>query len=168
MELLFDRLVVAPFRSPQGPAGGSVPGGRLVHAGPAASDMQPVRRRVASEGLGFRVRRGSSRESLRWFSRAHCFRSMKFEALDASRSNFHLNGLVKGNRVREDLPVVEPAACADPDFGEGASSTCRNRSMGEECWAYCLPGFSGILTAVLDDLGGPVVQDETTHFQSFM
>ncbi|CAK8989599.1 unnamed protein product [Durusdinium trenchii] len=43
----------------------------------------------------------------------------------------------------QDLPVVEPAACADPDFGEGASSTCRNRSMGEECWAYCLPGFSG-------------------------
>ncbi|CAK9029470.1 CUB and sushi domain-containing protein 2 (CUB and sushi multiple domains protein 2) [Durusdinium trenchii] len=79
-------------RGGRGPAGGSVPGGRLVHAGPAASDMQPVRRRVASEGLG---------------------------------SNFHLNGLVKGNRVREDLPVVEPAACADPDFGEGTPKPYR-------------------------------------------
>ena len=36
------------------------------------------------------------------------------------------------------LPAIVPAICPEPAFGDGVGSTCENKSVGAECWAYCL------------------------------
>ena len=38
---------------------------------------------------------------------------------------------------------MEPAACAEPTFGVGVGSTCVNRTVGMDCWAYCTRGYDG-------------------------
>ncbi|CAE7509777.1 CSMD1, partial [Symbiodinium natans] len=42
------------------------------------------------------------------------------------------------------IPAVVPAVCPDPSFGDGVGSTCSNRSVGAECWAYCLKDYVGV------------------------
>ncbi|CAE7708602.1 SELP, partial [Symbiodinium pilosum] len=36
------------------------------------------------------------------------------------------------------LPDPQAAVCPTPSFGVGVGSTCANKSVGAECWAYCL------------------------------
>lgn len=43
----------------------------------------------------------------------------------------------------QDLPTIEAATCADPTFETGVGSTCDNKTIGADCWAYCLSGYSG-------------------------
>ena len=45
----------------------------------------------------------------------------------------------------QDLPTIEAAVCADPTFETGVGSTCENKTIGADCWAYCLSGYSGHL-----------------------
>ena len=57
--------------------------------------------------------------------------------------------------IPKDLPVVEPAVCASVYLGVGTDNTCDNTTLEGECWAYCVPGFSGISTAEgVSHLGG--------------
>ncbi|CAE7718647.1 HET-E1 [Symbiodinium sp. CCMP2592] len=41
------------------------------------------------------------------------------------------------------LPPVVPAVCPQPSFASGIGSTCANRSVGADCWAYCLKDWVG-------------------------
>lgn len=41
------------------------------------------------------------------------------------------------------FPTIQAAVCATPSFGAGVSSTCANKPVGAECWAYCLTGYTG-------------------------
>ncbi|CAE7224966.1 unnamed protein product, partial [Symbiodinium sp. CCMP2456] len=41
------------------------------------------------------------------------------------------------------LPPVVPAVCPQPSFENGIGSTCANRSVGADCWAYCLKDWVG-------------------------
>eukprot|EP00931_Biecheleriopsis_adriatica_P030975 TRINITY_DN1819_c0_g1_i4.p1 TRINITY_DN1819_c0_g1~~TRINITY_DN1819_c0_g1_i4.p1 ORF type:complete len:2096 (+),score=234.86 TRINITY_DN1819_c0_g1_i4:133-6420(+) len=42
-----------------------------------------------------------------------------------------------GAFVGEPLPVVAPSRCEVPTWQVGVGSTCRNKSLGMDCWAYC-------------------------------
>ena len=41
------------------------------------------------------------------------------------------------------LPSIQAAVCPTPSFGLGVGSTCENKTIGAECWAYCLAGYAG-------------------------
>lgn len=40
-------------------------------------------------------------------------------------------------------PVISPAICGAPSFPTGVGSTCENKVVGAECWAYCERNFLG-------------------------
>lgn len=48
------------------------------------------------------------------------------------------DGVISGQ-----MPVVQPATCADGSFTTGVGSTCQNKVVGAECWAYCLQNYVG-------------------------
>ena len=39
--------------------------------------------------------------------------------------------------------MIEPEVCLPISFGPGVGSTCQNKALGAECWAYCLAGWVG-------------------------
>lgn len=41
------------------------------------------------------------------------------------------------------MPEIQPARCADGNFSEGVGSTCRDKLVDAECWAYCQRGYVG-------------------------
>ena len=41
------------------------------------------------------------------------------------------------------FPTIEAAVCPTPSFGAGVGSTCENKTIGAECWAYCVAGYTG-------------------------
>eukprot|EP00439_Symbiodinium_sp_Y106_P067237 s3585_g11.t1 len=41
------------------------------------------------------------------------------------------------------LPSIQAAVCPTPSFGLGVGSTCENKTIGAECWAYRLAGYAG-------------------------
>lgn len=41
------------------------------------------------------------------------------------------------------FPSIEAAVCPTPTFGIGVASTCANKTIGAECWAYCVSGYTG-------------------------
>ncbi|CAJ1404510.1 unnamed protein product [Effrenium voratum] len=41
------------------------------------------------------------------------------------------------------LPSIEAATCPTPSLGAGVGSTCENKTIGAECWAYCVAGYAG-------------------------
>ncbi|CAE7754079.1 SVEP1, partial [Symbiodinium sp. CCMP2456] len=43
----------------------------------------------------------------------------------------------------QDLPTVSPAVCPTPNYESSVGSTCDNKTVGADCWAYCNPGFEG-------------------------
>lgn len=47
------------------------------------------------------------------------------------------------------FPVITPAVCPTPTFGAGVASTCADKTIGAECWAYCLAGYTGSPQAYL-------------------
>eukprot|EP00435_Cladocopium_sp_Y103_P015994 s2068_g3.t4 len=42
-----------------------------------------------------------------------------------------------------DWPVILPQTCPNFSFSPGVGSTCRNATLGTECWAYCESGWIG-------------------------
>ena len=41
------------------------------------------------------------------------------------------------------FPTITPTVCPTLAFGAGVASTCANKTLGAECWAYCESGYIG-------------------------
>ncbi|CAE7435457.1 CSMD3 [Symbiodinium sp. CCMP2592] len=50
----------------------------------------------------------------------------------------HIDGQFVGT-----VPEVKTAQCPSPNFDASVGSTCENKSIGAECWAFCKSGFTG-------------------------
>ena len=68
--------------------------------------------------------------------------ALGFIALEGSRNSSTLHCGIDGE-FKGSLPSIQAAVCQTPSFGLGVSSTCENKSIGAECWAYCLAGYTG-------------------------
>lgn len=61
---------------------------------------------------------------------------------DAVPSTSVLECLPDGS-ISGTLPVISPAVCGTPSFAAGVGSTCQNKVVGAECWAYCEQNYIG-------------------------